>query len=244
MRHVNYPRWAAYVAGLFSLADGRVRTVLDAACGTGNMMLELAGAGFEVSGFDASVSMVQQARHKFEARRVLFPDDQARKNGSQLPMLWCADMQRLAAHKLYDATLCLYDSMNYCPTLEAISGVLRSGSGIVRQGGLLIFDVCTRHNCVTHFSNFHERDAMGPLSFTRWSHYQPHQRTQVNEFLIVDERDKSRFREVHRQKIYPVAEVKRLCDSPEWHLLGCYDGFSRQTGDENSDRVHFVLRRR
>lgn len=244
MRHVNYARWATYVAGLFSQAEGSVHTVLDAACGTGNLMLELASAGYEISGFDASADMVFNAHRKFQARQFLLSEEILRKEGRARPKLWCGDMHRLAVRARYDAALCLYDSMNYCQKLEAIAVVLQAFSEIVRPGGLMIFDVCTEHNCVTHFANYHERDAAGHFSFTRWSYYQPRRRMQINEFVIVDERDQSRSREVHQQRIYPVDDVKALCDNAQWRLHGCYDGFSRQTGDENSDRVHFVLRRR
>jgi len=150
----------------------------------------------------------------------------------------------MAVSKQFDAALCLYDSMNYCPELDSIAGVLYSMAVAVRPGGLMIFDVCTEHNCRTHFLNYHERDAIEHYSFTRWSYYQPHERTQINEFLLIDERDGARYREVHRQSIYKIDEVMALCDTQQWRLMGCYDGFSRREGDESSDRVHFVLRRK
>jgi len=243
MRHVNYARWAAYVIGLFSHAEGRVRTVLDAACGTGNFMIELAGAGYEVAGFDASSDMVHQAHEKFRARRFFYPDESLQKNNS-LPKLWCGDMRSIAVREEYDAALCLYDSMNYCQALDTVAGVLYSIVEVVRPGGLMIFDVCTEHNCRRHFANYHERDAFEHYSFTRWSYYQPRERTQVNEFLLIDEHDGKKFREVHRQRIYRIDEVKALSDTAQWQLMGCYDGFSRRAGDESSDRVHFVLRRK
>ena len=243
MRHVNYARWAAYVIGLFSQAEGRVRRVLDAACGTGNFMIELEGAGYEVSGFDASPDMAQQALGKFRARQFFFVDESQPMNGA-MPKLWCGDMRNMAVSKEFDATLCLYDSMNYCPELDSIAGVLYSMSASVRPGGVMIFDVCTEHNCRTHFANYHERDAIEHYSYTRWSYYEPQRRMQVNEFLLIDERDSARYREVHQQRIYRIDEVKALCDTKQWQLIGCYDGFSRRTGDENSDRVHFVLRRK
>lgn len=150
----------------------------------------------------------------------------------------------MAVRKIYDVVLCLYDSMNYCRELGAISTVMQSVSESVRPGGLLIFDVCTERNCRTHFVNYHERDAVDHYSFTRWSYYQPRKRMQINEFLIIDERDHSRYHEVHQQKIFRIDEVKALCNSTQWLLLGCYDGFTRHAGHENSDRVHFVLRRK
>jgi SAM-dependent methyltransferase len=206
-------------------------------------MIELAAADFNVLGFDASPDMVHRAHEKFRARLFFYADKSQQKN-IFLPKLWCGDMRRIAVREEYDAALCLYDSMNYCHELDSIAAVLYSMADAVRPGGLMIFDVCTEHNCRTHFLNYHERDAIEHYSYTRWSYYQPHERTQINEFLLIDERDGARYREMHRQRIYRIDEVKTLCDTVQWRLMGCYDGFSRRDGDEGSDRVHFVLRRK
>ncbi len=206
-------------------------------------MIELAAADFSVSGFDASPDMIRQAREKFRARRFFYPDEPLHKNNLP-PKLWCGDMRGIAVRTKYDAALCLYDSMNYCQELDTVASVLYSMSAAVRSGGLIIFDVCTEHNCSTHFANYHERDAFEKYSYTRWSYYQPRERTQVNEFLLIDERNDKRYGEEHRQKIYRIDEIKALCETAQWQLMGCYDGFSRRTGDESSDRVHFVLRRK
>lgn len=206
-------------------------------------MIELAGAAYEVAGFDASSDMVQQAHEKFRARRFFYTDESQQKK-NLLPKLWCGDMRSIAVCKEYDAALCLYDSMNYCQELDTVAGVLYSIAEVVRLGGLMIFDVCTEHNCCTHFANYHERDAFEHYSFMRWSYYQPRERMQINEFLLIDERDGERYREVHQQRIYRIDELKALCETPQWRLTGCYDGFTRREGKESSDRVHFVLRRK
>jgi len=207
-------------------------------------MIELSSAGYDVSGFDASFDMTHQARKKIQARRIFSFDDRSSPITDSPAKLWCGDMRIMAIRETFDVALCLYDSMNYCRELGAVAGVLYSMAHAVRPGGLMIFDVCTEHNCRTHFANYHERDAIEHYSFTRWSYYQPHGRMQINEFLLIDERGGARYREVHQQRIYRIDEVKTLCDTPQWRLMGCYDGFSRREGDESSDRVHFVLRRK
>jgi SAM-dependent methyltransferase len=244
MRHVNYARWAAYVIGLFGHAGGKVRSVLDVSCGTGSVLIELAYAGFDVWGFDYSPHMVQQAKRKFQARGLAVAGGSPlhrRAGGSS--KLWCGDMRSFGVRASFDVALCLYDSMNYCLELESIGAALRSIANVVRPGGLLIFDVCTEHNCRTHFADHYERDATEHYSYTRHSYFQPRRLMQVNEFMIVDEREPTRRREVHEQKIYRLDALRALCDLDRWRLVGCYEGFTRRTGDENSDRVHFLLKR-
>lgn len=245
MRHVNYARWAAYVIGLFGQAEGAVRSVLDIACGTGSLLIEIAGAGYEVFGFDLSPSMVQQAQRKLQARWLVpnglhLPEKQVSRTGH----LWCGDMRCFAVRKPVDVALCLYDSINYCEGIASVAQVLMTAAAAVRRGGLLIFDICTERNCQTHFANYYEHDGTADYSYTRRAHFQPRQRQQINEFLIVNEHDHSVHLELHQQKIFRVDRVRALCDNQWWHLLGCYEGFTRRTGGENSDRVHFLLKRR
>jgi len=245
MRHVNYSRWAAYAIGLFHQADGAVRSVLDVACGTGSLMVEIANAGYEVSGFDFSFRMVKQARQKLEARRLIsFNPSSPTADAPAIPKFWCGDMRGPGVRESFDVALCLYDSMNYCPGLNAVAEALHGIAGAIRSGGLLIFDVCTERNCRAHFNNYYERDGAAEYSYTRHSYFDRRRHKQMNEFLIVDECDGSRYWEVHEQKVFHIDELRALCNNEHWGLLGCYDGFTRRPGDENSDRVHFLLKRR
>lgn len=167
MRHVNYARWAAYAIGLFGHAEGRVRCVLDVSCGTGNVLIELAQAGYEVWGVDYSPQMLHQAMRKLQARGLAIAGSE-----SGCAKLWCGDMRSLGVRASCDAALCLYDSMNYCLELDSIVATLRSIARVVRPGGLFIFDVCTEHNCRTHFADYYERDATEHYSYTRHSYFQ------------------------------------------------------------------------
>ncbi|MDZ7266215.1 MAG: class I SAM-dependent methyltransferase [candidate division KSB1 bacterium] len=244
MRHVNYARWAEYVTALFSLADPpqaatpqdgdgwRVKRVLELACGTGQLLSELARSGYRVYGCDRAQAMVAAAR-----RRLL-------QHG--LPAcVWCADMRAPVALLQVDAALCLYDSINYCLEEEDLRRLLTSVAQVVRQGGLFIFDVCTQHNCRRNFRNYVERDATADYSYTRYARYQPRQRLQYNDFTIIDEANRGRIiREQHIQRIYALKEIRALIDASNWwREAACFSGMSRRTGSEKAERVHFVLKR-
>ena len=244
MRHVNYARWATYLVGLFGLASGAVRSVLDVSCGTGSLLIELANAGYDVLGFDRSWGMVAQARRKLAARRLGGQTPATPLDRLSSARLWCGDMHAFALRHPVDATLCIYDSMNYCDDLGGVARVVSQAADAVRPGGLFVFDVCTEHNCRVHFADYYEQDAVAEFSYRRRAYYDPRQRLQINEIDIVDERQPAVFREVHRQRIFAIADLQRLCDGPPWELLGCFAGFTRRPGDEQSDRVHFALRRR
>ncbi len=244
MNHVNYRRWADYIIALFDLATEplssnhyprpheRVTTVLELACGTGKVLVELSRSGFEVYGLDLSPEMAryaaQRLRHeKFESR------------------VWCGNMQHVATGIHMDAVICLYDSMNYCRHPHEMARVFEGMAHVVRPGGLFIFDVCTRWNCWKNFRNYVERDSFQNFSYHRHSYFHPIGNLQYNEFLIVDDRNPGpTLREKHVQRIYSLSEIRRLAANGFWEEVACFSGMSQRPGSERAERVHFVFRRK
>ncbi|MEK7729655.1 MAG: class I SAM-dependent methyltransferase [candidate division KSB1 bacterium] len=248
MGHVNYRRWADYIIAQFDLATfpepepfvtrnarpphAKVATVLELACGTGKVLVELSRSGFETFGLDLSPAMAHYA-----ARRL-------RQEGFRA-QVWCADMQHVATGVQMDAVICLYDSMNYCRHPHELTRVFESMAQVVRPGGLFIFDVCTRWNCWKNFRNYVEHDSFRNFSYHRHSYFHPIGNLQYNEFLIVDERDPGpTLREKHVQRIYSLNEIRKLAASGLWEEAACLSGMSQRPGSERAERVHFVFRRK
>lgn len=248
MSHVNYRRWADFIVTLFAHAEGarrepansrsgqvaheKVFSVLELAWGTGKVLLELSRSGFEVYGLDRSLEMAQYA-----ARRLRHEGYRAN--------VWCADMCQVATGTDMDAAICLYDSMNYCRHPHELRRVFQVMAGVVRPGGLFIFDVCTRWNCWKNFRNYTERDSFRNYSYHRHSYFHALGNLQYNEFFIVDDRNpKATLREKHVQRIYSLNEIRKLAANGCWEEAACFSGMSDQPGSERAERVHFVFRRK
>jgi len=240
MRHVNYKRWAMYIIDLFGFAEGgRVERVVELACGTGNVLAELAQAGHKVFGLDLSFEMLKQAAERLSKLQV------ASCNLPFAPCFWRGDMKNFAVASPVDAVICLYDSFNYCLEPEAARRLLDGVAAAVRRGGLFIFDVCTEHTCRRNFNNFYERESYLEISYIRRAHFKPSRKIQVNEFFITDGFSRGpALYERHEQRIYSLQEITAMIDAQQWEVAGCFDGMSRRPGSEKSDRVHFVLKRR
>jgi len=251
MRHVNYMRWAMYIIELFKFAEGkRVERVLELACGTGNMLVEMSRAGYEVCGLDLSFDMVRQAASRLSKGQTANGKQQNHHSPFALhllpigPRVWCGDMQNVAVTSPVDVMLCLYDSFNYCVEPAGARRLLQNAAGAVRPGGLFIFDVCTEHNCRKNFNNFYEREGYLEVSYIRRAHFKPYRKIQVNEFFITDVFSHGpTLYERHEQRIYSLPEIAEMIDPKEWTLVGVFDGMSQRPGSERSDRVHFVLRK-
>lgn len=238
MRHVNYARWAKYVSGLFDLADiceagggHRVQTVLELACGTGKLLMELSQAGFRTYGMDCSAAMVQCAAA------------QCRRNHAPVRM-WCGDMRAFAVDLKFDAAICLYDSLNYCCRREEVASVFARVADALAPGGVFIFDICTRWNCWRNFRNYRDRENWGRWKYHRHSYFKPVGGWQYNEFLIESADHPGRtMRELHVQRIYSLNEIRSIAAAGPWQEAGCFKNMSREPGSERADRVHFVFRR-
>lgn len=127
---IPYDQWFAFTEKRFADAAFEVRTVLDVCCGTGTTMRALQDHGYEVTGVDASASMLDVARARTAP-------------GTELLHLALPD-ERLAELGPFDAALICFDGANYLTGEGALAATLRQLAGALRPGGVLVFDLSTR----------------------------------------------------------------------------------------------------
>lgn len=227
MRHVDYDHWADYVESVFRRHGFFPRRILDLACGTGTLALEMASRSYMMSGVDGSSAMVAQACRKAEeaGKEIRFET---------------GDLRRLDGLPTFEGVLCLYDSLNYMMTLEDMALALDQIHRLVEPAGLFIFDVCTETNSLAYFRDSTHREKGDGFSYVRRSFYDDG--VQVNAFEIRFEGSPEVYSEEHRQQIYPLEDVEHTVERSSFHLEAAYDGFGFSDPSEISDRVHFVLR--
>ena len=227
MRHVDYAHWTDFVETLFHQHRTYPSRLLDLACGTGSLALELRRRGYGVAGADACRSMVEVAEEKAKA-------------GGYDIAFHQKDLLDLSGLPRSDAVLCLYDSINYLMRAEEVSAALEEIRRVVEPGGVFIFDVCTESNSLRHFQDMTDRDRGDGFSYTRHSYYDSG--IQFNRFSIRFGAARELFHELHKQRIYPLADIERVLEASSFQVEGAYDGFSLLPATDDSDRVHFVLR--
>lgn len=127
-RFVNWQGRLTHELPFFvQLFEGQgTRRILDAACGTGQHAIALAGHGYQVVGADLSAAMVGRARENAAASGLDVTFEVAGLGG--LGGLGGA----------FDAVLCLGNSLPHLLTAEAVDGALIDFASTLRAGGLLV----------------------------------------------------------------------------------------------------------
>ncbi len=226
MNHVDYHRWANYVALIAEKHGNHTKNIVDFSCGTGSLCVHLEQLGYKVSGCDSSKEMIKVARQKLNAP------------------FWCADMRNAAMQGSPDMILSLYDSMNYLPDNLSWLQSFRSVYSILKPDGLFLFDVSTLHNSIDVFNNYVEKEKSENAGYLRKSRFEKEQQLQINYFEIRYKKfPEVIFCETHKQRIKSVKEIEDLIQQTNFEVLGYYSGFSLQPGGEESERVHFVLKK-
>ena len=98
-------------------------------------------------------------------------------------------------------------------------------------------------NSLDHFRDVHDAEEGPGFVYTRHSYYDRKRQLQFNSFDICLGEEGNHVRETHSQRIYSHRDLLAHIEASPFELLGAYDGFTFDPGSDESDRVHFVLRR-
>lgn len=131
IRPVDYRARAAYFHMLFAQQQiGGQALLLDLACGTGSLSVELARLGYEVIGADASAQMLSIAQQKaYEAeQQILFLHQR---------------METLDLYGTVRGCVCALDSLNHLADERALRRAIGRVALFLEPGGVFIFDMNT-----------------------------------------------------------------------------------------------------
>jgi SAM-dependent methyltransferase len=125
-----YAQEAAFVHQcLQRYTDGPSQHILELACGTGSHALALEKLGYDITAIDYSEDMLNWARRKAAAANAHI-------------QFYQQDMRALdVAGRPFDAVICLFDSIGYVGTNEALLQVLAGVHRHLRPEGLFVFDL-------------------------------------------------------------------------------------------------------
>ena len=226
MADVDYDCWCAYIIKLLDMSCGNI---VDCACGTGEISIRLAKAGFYVTGVDLSESMLRVAAEK------------ARRAGKSIPFV-CQDMADLTLHRPVDAIVCTCDGVNYLDDPKRLTAFFAAAYRSLLPGGKLLFDISSayklEHVIGDHTFTSDERDC----AYLWTNSYDAAKKlSHMNLSLFIRHGQLyHRVDEYHVQRAYTQAEIERALLDAGFEPSGTYDCFTLDKPKPDSERLQFV----
>ena len=120
----DYETESSEIAGLLARIAPEAGQILDVGCGTGEHARHLRRThGYEVDGLDLEPGFIELAQGKMPGARF-----------------WCADMAEFSIDATFDAVICLFSSIGYLPTTEALTSALSCFRAHLRPGGVVVVE--------------------------------------------------------------------------------------------------------
>ncbi len=207
--------------------------VLDLACGTGKMTLELRDRGYDMTGVDISMDMLSEARSEC-----------ARRNISDILFL-CQSMQEFELYGTVDACVCCLDSLNYLLSYEDIKKCFKLVHNYLIPDGVFVFDMNTPYKFEnTYGNNAYILENEGSL--LAWQN-EFNKKTGICKFYLSvftenDDGSYNRFDEIQREKCYSVKRIKKALLECGFEIINIYGDISGKELTDSDERCYFTVR--
>ncbi|PEZ83374.1 class I SAM-dependent methyltransferase [Bacillus sp. AFS017274] len=200
MKDTPYEKWLMILTAKLEQYGIGGRKVLDLACGTGEMTVELAQHGFEVTGVDLSDEM------------LLVANEKAVKLGLSIP-LFQQNMAELEGLGHFDCVTIFCDSLNYLRDEEDIVKTFSRVHEHLKEGGLFLFDVHSIYKMEEIFrdNTFAVNGEEVSYIWDCFPGVEPYSVEHDLSFFVRDDESGlyDRFDELHYQRTYPVEQYKK-----------------------------------
>lgn len=235
MAGISYDLWFCYIRDIWRARGLSPKSVLDVACGTGNMTYRFAAAGLEAWGVDCSQAMVDTARSKLPDYRGAGP----------APEFLCQNAAAMTLPQTFDAAVSLFDSLNYILQEDDLRSAFQSVWTHLSPGGLFVFDMNTVY-ALSH--RFFDQDNLSSQRFPlyRWvSSWDPDTRlcTIEMDFRVLGDSGVEEFHETHYQRGYSTLQIKDGLECASFTEIEFCQAFTSRPPSGRTDRIYVIARR-
>lgn len=225
MQSVPYETWADYLELLLLHQEISAQSLLDVACGTGNVSEIMAVRGYEVTGFDLSPAMIASAQHKAKLRE------------SEVRYV-VADATQLNLGETFDAAYSFFDSLNYITSLKGFRAACHAVGQHLDPGGIFIFDLNTEVAFIDGMFTQQNLKKRAKVQYDWKGHYDPNSRIiRVDMDFWIDGRP---LQETHFQRAHSDEEVRQALADAGFESVNCFESYTLDRPRAKSDRVHYT----
>ena len=240
---IDYVAWGNFVEACFArYLKGKPELLLDLACGTGSMTLELASRGYDMIGVDASSDMLSVAYERAadrECEGVLF---------------LLQDMRSFELYGTVGAVTCCLDSINYLPSAKDVARTFAGVHNYLDPDGLFLFDVNTPYkfkhiygdNAYILEDEFASEEGEVTSVYCGWqNHYDEQSGRCTFDLSLFEETQNGTFErsdETQTEYCYTKEQLENLLNQTGFEVLGCFGDWDYSEPKENCERYYFVAR--
>lgn len=233
---VDYDEWFEFMNNALSRDGFAPTSVLDLACGTGQMAFRFARKGLETVAVDLSTEMLSIAKQKADNENldILFLNQ---------------DMSEFELYGTVDLVVCCLDSVNYLTSASSVVSCFANVHNYLNHGGYFIFDINSEYK----FKNIYARNAYVYETdnvFCTWQNYYNASSHICNfylDFFVEQNGLYKRFRENQREKCYTLRQMLSYIKKVGLETVGVYTDFAFTPADEKNqeetERFYIVCKK-
>ncbi|MBQ3552826.1 MAG: class I SAM-dependent methyltransferase [Clostridia bacterium] len=226
MGDVDYDAWFSYIRSLMGVR----KSILECACGTGQMTLRLAKHYSDIVGCDISTKMLDVASRNL-------------RNSGLRATLMNIDMRALDVFKeRFDAVVAVCDAVNYLTCKNDVKRFFKAAYKALKSGGAIMFDVSSLYKLKEVIGNNTFAEDEGDCAYiwkNDWDDIKRLQTMDLTFFKRVGEQFEC-FRELHLQRGHSKTELIDWLTECGFCDISVYEAFSKETPNDCSERLQFV----
>lgn len=232
LQDADYDGFVKFYKKVFKKFGQSPKLVLDLACGTGNITVRLAKAGYDMTGVDLSVEMLNIAKEKAAdlKKDILFLNQ---------------DMTEFELYGTVDAIVSSLDGINYLTEDGDLLKVFNLCRNYLNPGGIMIFDINSEYKLKEVLGNntfVFEDDKVYYVWRNEYCEEEKICAFCLDFFVKEVGGTYTRFSEYQEERAYSEKEISAAAEAAGLEVLGCFSDFDFQKPKSDSERLFFVLK--
>jgi len=229
MDDIDYQGWAKYIEEIFERYEKTPKSILEMACGTGNLSYYLAKKGYNLTCFDISEDMLSVAYNKlYEFKNVTILKQ---------------NMVDFNIYKKFDCVLSICDSINYIIQEKDLINAFSRVKQHLNEDGIFIFDINSYYKLESIIGDNIFLEDRGHIFYT-WENYFDKDSHIAEFYLTFFVKEKNgyykRFDEKHMERAYTVDNIMEFLKQVGFNKVECFDSFTFNHPTSTSERIQFV----
>lgn len=236
MEDIPYDKWLEITSLYKQKYQVTGSTLLDLACGTGELSCRFAMQGYDVTGVDLSEDMLAVAKVKSE------------KEGFNIPFFQ-QNMVELEGLGQFDFITIFCDSLNYLSNEQEVIATFEGVATHLSENGLFLFDVHSEYKMEEIFKDQTFTYIEENLCYI-WNCFEGEYPFSVEHELTFFVKDPhpnekyERIEEFHFQRTFPINQYKDWLEQTGFETLHILGDLNDQPVSEKTERILFIARKK